>query len=256
MVFSAHGFICYRLFTKAVGATAVVVPESDLTADVSGLLAAITPRTKILFLANPNNPTGTLLDEASLRRLLDGVPAHVLVVLDEAYAEYAQAEGAVDGMALLAHYPNLVVTRTFSKAYGLAAVRFGYGAGHPAVIDMLRRVRPPFSVSTPAVAAATAALAGQSHIQQAVAHNLAEKKRLSQAYAALGLLACPSYGNFLLLDVAPTGQTPKDLFEAFQRRGVIVRPVAEYGLTTHLRVSIGLQQENDSALALFRETMP
>jgi histidinol-phosphate aminotransferase len=249
VIFPAHGFICYALFTQAAGATAVRVPERDLTADVDGLLAAITDKTRIIFIANPNNPTGTMIDEASIRKLLDGTPSDVLVVLDEAYAEFALAEGGVDGTQLVAEYPNLLVTRTFSKAYGLAALRVGYGVGAPEVISILKRLRPPFSVAAPALAAAEEAVKDTAYTADIVAKNKVERDRMAKAYKDLGVLACPSYGNFVLLDLAKTGQDPAALFVVLQKQGVVVRPVKEYGLTTHLRVSIGLPQENDKALA-------
>lgn len=252
VVFPAHGFICYSLFTQACGANAIKVPERQYRADPVALAQAITPRTKVLFIANPNNPTGTMLDEAELLRLLKAVPSHVLVVLDEAYADYAQAEGGPDGTKLVDEFPNLLVTRTFSKAYGLAALRVGYGIGHPEIVSMLARLRPPFSVCSPGLAAAEAALADMDHIQRAVTHNTMEKTRLTRAYADLGFLACPSHGNFLLLDVAKTKKDPADIFALFQAQGVIVRPVKEYGLATHLRVSIGTTAENDAALHLFQ----
>jgi len=248
VVFPAHGFICYALFTQTVGATAVRVTEKDLTADVDGLIAAVTDKTRIVFVANPNNPTGTLLDEVDVRKLLDAVPSHVLVVLDEAYAEFAIAEGGLDGTQLVAEYPNLLVTRTFSKAYGLAALRIGYGVGSPEVISILKRLRPPFFVSSPALAAAEAAVADTAYMAEVVAKNKAERDRMAAAYTSLGVLACPSYGNFVLLDLAVTGKDPSELFIALQKQGIVARPVKEYGLATHLRVSIGLPHENDAAL--------
>ncbi|MBI1363236.1 MAG: histidinol-phosphate transaminase [Proteobacteria bacterium] len=255
VVFPEHGFICYALFTQAAGATAVRVAEKNLTADVDGLLAAITPKTRVLFLANPNNPTGTMLDEEALRHLLDNVPSNVLVVLDEAYADYALIEGGVDGTELVHEYRNLLVTRTFSKAYALAALRIGYAIGSEEVVSILKRLRPPFSVSTPALVAAEAAIGDAAFISDVVRKNKVERDRMAKAYDALGVLACPSYCNFVLLDLAVTGKDPSELFVALQKQGIIVRPVKEYGLNTHLRVSIGLPTENDKVLAAIRSLL-
>ena len=251
-VYPAYGFICYPIFTKAVGATGIAVPEVDYTADTAAMAAAVSEKTKIIFLANPNNPTGTMVSEAALRELLANVRPDILVVIDEAYADYAQAEGAVDATTLLADYPNLVVTRTFSKIYGLAALRVGYALGHPDVIATLRKLCPPFSLSVPAQAAALAALDDSNFVERSVRHNNTEKARLAKEYKNLGLLACPSYANFLLLDVRPTGKTPAEIFESFQKQGVIVRPVGVYGLNHHVRLSVGTAEENDKALWGFR----
>ena len=249
VIYPQYGFICYPIFTRAVGAVGVPVPEVNYTADPAAMAAAVSEKTKIIFLANPNNPTGTMVSEAALRGMLASMPPEVLVVVDEAYANYAQAEGGVDATTLLADYPNLVVTRTFSKIYGLAALRVGYALGHPEVIATLRKLCPPFSVSTPGQKAALAALADGEFVQKSVEHNKTEKTRLAAAYKEMGLLACPSYANFLLLDVRPTGKTPAELFEALQKQGVIPRPVGAYGLNHHLRLSVGTRAENDKALA-------
>lgn len=252
IIYPEFGFICYPIFTKAVGANGVVVPEVDYTANPHAMAEAITERTNVIFLANPNNPTGTMVDETQLRHLLDGTPPHILVVLDEAYADFAQAEGAFDGIKLTVHYPNLVVTRTFSKIYGLAALRVGYAVGHPDVVAVLRKLCPPFSVSTPAQKAALAALADHDFVEKSVAHNKEEKQRLAREYGNLGLLACPSYANFLLLDVQRLKLSPPEVFESFQKEGLIVRPVGGYGLKHHIRLSVGTTDENKRALKLFK----
>lgn len=252
VVYPEYGFLCYPIFTKAVGAKGVAAKETNYTADPKTILAAITDKTKIVFIANPNNPTGTMLPEAEIRALLSQIPPHILVVLDEAYTDYALLEGGFDGTKLVADYPNLMVCRTFSKVYGLAALRVGYGIAQPHIASAFKKLRAPFSLSTPALAAATAALGAATHIDKAVRHNLAEKTRLSEAYAELGLLACPSFCNFLLLDIQKTNKTPQELFEYLQQSGVIVRPVGVYGLTHHLRVSIGKTDENTQALNLFK----
>ena len=256
IIYPEYGFLCYPIFTKVVGATGVAAKEQNYTADPKAILSHITERTKVIFLANPNNPTGTMLDEATIRAFLDKVPPHILVVLDEAYTEYALAEEAgFDGIRLVKDYANLVVCRTFSKVYGLAALRVGYGVAQPEVAHVLHKLRPPFSLSTPALAAATAALGAADHIEKTVAHNKAEKDRLTKAYKELGLLACESACNFLLLDISATHKTPQELFMFMQQNGVIVRPVEVYGLLHHLRISIGSETENNQALSLFKHAV-
>lgn len=255
VVYPEYGFLCYPIFTKAVGATGIAAKEQNYTAAPETLLAAITGKTKIVFIANPNNPTGTMIDETAFCAMMAKIPPHILVVLDEAYADYAHLEGGFDGVKLVKDYPNLLVCRTFSKAYGLAALRVGYGIAQPPITEVFRKLRPPFSLSTPALAAAEAALAATAHVKKAVQHNLAEKTRLTKAYTDLGLLACPSFCNFLLLDTQKTNKTPQELFEHFQQSGVILRPVGVYGLSHHVRVSIGKKAENTQALELFKQLL-
>lgn len=255
IIYSEYGFLCYPIFTKVVGATGIATSEKDYTADPAAMLEHITERTKIIFLANPNNPTGTMLDEKTIRSFLDKVPPHILVVLDEAYTEYALADGGFDGVTLVKDYANLLVCRTFSKVYGLAALRVGYGIAQPEIAHVLHKLRPPFSLSTPALGAATAALNAGDHIEKTVAHNKAEKDRLTKEYKDLGLLACESACNFLLLDISATKKTPQELFMFMQQNGVIVRPVEVYGLLNHIRVSIGTTAENNQALDLFKHAV-
>lgn len=252
VIYTRHCFLCYPIITQAVGATAVEVAEKNYTADIDAILAAITDRTKIIFLANPNNPTGTWVDEAALEKLLANTPAHVVVVLDEAYAEYAQALGVPDATRLLARYPNLVVTRTFSKVYGLATLRVGYGLAAAPVADMLNRTRLAFFISAPAEAAAVAALADKAHIQGIIKHNTTELKRLQKAYADLGVLACSSAANFVLLNV---GENADALFVELQKNGIIVRPAKGQNLPHCLRLSIGLTHENDRALEVIKRLL-
>lgn len=252
VIYTRHCFLCYPIVTQAVGATGIEVAEKNYTADVDAILAAVTPRTKIIFLANPNNPTGTWVGEKELEKLLAKTPSHVVVVLDEAYAEYAQTLGVPDATRLLQAYPNLVVTRTFSKVYGLATMRVGYGLASEPVAAMLNRTRLAFFISAPAEAAAVAALADSAHVSRVVEHNTAELKRLQKAYADLGILACPSAANFILLNV---GGAADSLFIELQKNGIIVRPAKGQSLPHCLRLSIGLTHENDRALAVIKQLL-
>lgn len=252
-VMSAHAFAIYALATRAVGAEARVAPAlpTDTAQPCGHDLAAMAERmdgdTAVVFIANPNNPTGTWIDRDALENFLSAVPPQVVVVLDEAYFEYVQESGYPDGCRLLARYPNLLVTRTFSKAYGLAALRVGYGVSHPALADLLNRLRQPFNVNSLGLAAARAALADTDHLAAAVAINRAGLMQLSAGLAALGLPCIPSVGNFITFRVPDAA----DLNQRLLRSGIIVRPVAGYGLPESLRVSVGLPQHN----ARFLETL-
>jgi histidinol-phosphate aminotransferase len=252
-VMSAHAFAIYALATRAVGAEARVAPAlpADAAQPCGHDLAAMAERmdgsTAVVFIANPNNPTGTWIDRDALENFLGAVPPQVVVVLDEAYFEYVQQAGYPDGCRLLARYPNLLVTRTFSKAYGLAALRVGYGVSHPALADLLNRLRQPFNVNSLGLAAAQAALADTDHLAAAVAINRAGLAQLATGLAALGLPYIPSVGNFITFRVPDAA----DLNQRLLRSGIIVRPVAGYGLSESLRVSVGLPEHN----ARFLETL-
>jgi len=215
--------------------------------DLAAMAERIDGQTAVVFIANPNNPTGTWIDTDALAAFLAQVPERVVVVLDEAYFEYVDAPGYPDGIGLLARHPNLLVTRTFSKAYGLAALRVGYGVSHPALADLLNRLRQPFNVSSLGLAAAQAALADTAHLARAVAVNRAGLAQLGAGLAALGLDYIPSVGNFITFRV-PDAQA---MNQALLRAGIIVRPVAGYGLPQALRVSVGLPEHN----ARFLETL-
>ncbi len=245
VVFSEHAFAVYSLVTQAIGAKAVVTPARNRGHDLDAMAAAITERTRLLFLANPNNPTGTWFDAAALDAFLERIPAHVLVVLDEAYFEYASAPamglaGYPDGSRRLARFPNLVVTRTFSKAYGLAGLRVGFALSHPEVADLLNRVRQPFNVNSLALAAATAALDDTAHLERSIAVNTAGIAQLQEGLGRLGLETLPTAGNFLCVQVGKG----IDVYEALLHEGVIVRPVDNYGLPEYLRVTVGTEAEN------------
>ncbi|MDH5633000.1 MAG: histidinol-phosphate transaminase [Gammaproteobacteria bacterium] len=246
VVFSRHAFAVYPIAAMAVGANPVVVPARHWGYDLDALLASITDTTRLVFIANPNNPTGTWLNETELSAFLDAVPDHVVVVLDEAYAEYVDEPGYPDSIAWLADYPNLVVTRTFSKAYGLAALRVGYALSSVEVADLLNRVRQPFNVNALALAAAEAALADNAYLEQSVAINKAGMQQLVEGFRKLGLDYIESVGNFVCVDVA---REAAPVFKALLQQGVIVRPVANYEMPNHLRVTVGTQEENQRFLA-------
>ncbi len=240
-VFSEHAFAVYPIATQAVGAQAKVVPAKEWGHDLDAMLAAIDANTRVVFIANPNNPTGTWFDAKALRHFLANVPAHALVVLDEAYIEYATGGELPDGLNFLAAHPNLLVSRTFSKAYGLAALRVGYGVSSPAIADVLNRVRQPFNVNSLAQAAACAALADTHYLDESRALNDAGMQQLEQGFRKMGLSWIASKGNFIAVDLGREGMP---VYQGLLREGVIVRPVANYGMPNFLRVTIGLPAEN------------
>ncbi|MGL4407852.1 MAG: histidinol-phosphate transaminase [Zoogloea sp.] len=239
-VFSQYAFAVYPLATIAAGATCVPVPAKDYGHDLEAMLAAVTERTRVIFIANPNNPTGTFISGPALEAFLARVPEQVLVVLDEAYTEYLEPAQRYDAIAWLARFPNLLVSRTFSKAYGLAGLRVGYGLGNPAVIDLLNRVRQPFNVSSVAMAAAAAALFDDDFLARTFEMNCAGMAQLTEGFARHGLEWIPSAGNFVTVKVGDAAAVNQSLL----RQGVIVRPIAGYGLPEWLRISIGLESEN------------
>ena len=239
-IYAAHAFAVYPLATRARGAIGVEVPARDFGHDLTRMLAAVTPRTRIVFVANPNNPTGTFVPAAELLAFIASVPPEVLIVLDEAYNEYLDPVDRCDSVSWIAKFPNLLVSRTFSKAYGLAALRIGYGLMDAGVADMLNRVRQPFNVNTLAQAAAIAALADADYVDRSRELNRAGLAQLAAGFAALGVASLPSHGNFVLAKVGDAGT----VYQRLLAQGVIVRPVANYGLPEWLRISVGLQDEN------------
>lgn len=248
-VFCEHGFLVYRIAILAAGATPVAVPEKNFTADVDALLAAITPRTKMVFLANPNNPTGTYLPFDEVKRLHANLPPHVLLVLDAAYAEYVQRNDYASGLELVSTSENVVMTRTFSKIHGLANLRIGWAYMPQAVADALNRIRGPFNMNGPAIAAGVAAMEDRAHEAAAIAHNSAELARVNATLNALGLETTPSVGNFLLIhfpDVA--GQRAGDADDYLTQRGIILRRVESYNLPHALRMTIGSVEANNATL--------
>ncbi len=249
VLYSRHGFLMYPIAAKARGATPVTAEETNLTTNVDALLAKVTPRTRIVFLANPNNPTGTYISAADLRRLREGLPDGVLLVVDAAYAEYVSRNDYSAGEDLVRERDDTVMTRTFSKIHGLAALRLGWAYAPANVIAVLNRVRGPFNVNSPAQAAGVAALADVAHTDKARAHNDAELPRLTKALTALGLDVVPSVGNFLLMRF-PKGAEQAQAADHFLRsRGLILRAMAGYGLPESLRLTIGTVAENDRVLA-------
>jgi histidinol-phosphate aminotransferase len=239
-VYSQHAFAVYPIATQTAGAQGVVTAAKDYGHDLDAMRAAIRGDTRVLWIANPNNPTGTFLQWSEIEAFLARVPAQVLVVLDEAYGDYLPHAERCDTTAWLARFPNLLISRTFSKAYGLAGLRVGYGLGNPAVIDLLNRVRHPFNVNAPALAAAEAALDDEAFLARSYALNTAGMAQLAAGLADLGIETVPSKGNFLLAKVGDAARINAELL----KRGVIVRPVANYGLPEHLRVSVGLAGQN------------
>jgi histidinol-phosphate aminotransferase len=249
-IFTAHGFLVYRIVTLAAGATPVVVEERDLTADVDRILGAVTERTRVVFLANPNNPTGSYVPVHEVRRLREGLPGNVLLVLDAAYAEYVRRNDYEAGIELVATRDDTIMTRTFSKIHGLAALRLGWAYAPEAVIDALHRVRGPFNVNAPAIAAGAAAIADRAHVDRAVEHNNRWLAELPQRIEALGFRVPPSVGNFVLVDFEPVpGADAAAADDFLGERGVIMRRMTGYGLPQMLRMTIGDDEANEAAVA-------
>ncbi len=244
-VYAQYSFGAYALATQARGARAIVVDALDYGHDLPRMAAALAPDTRLVYLANPNNPTGTFVPGAALLAFLERVPADVVVVLDEAYNEYLPPELRYDAIAWVRRFPNLLVSRTFSKAYGLAGLRVGYGVAQADLSGLLNRVRLPFNVTSVAQAAAGAALQDAAFVRASYERNRAGLAALSAALGDLGLQIIPSYANFVLVRVGPAQQ----VYEQLLARGVIVRPVAGYGLPQWLRISVGLPAENARLLA-------
>ena len=248
VVYSQYAFLVYELVTRAVGGQAVVTPARDWGHDPVALAAAVNRDTKLVFVANPNNPTGTYLTEEALTGLLARIPPEVVVVLDEAYCEYVTAPDYPDGLALLARHPNLVVTRTFSKIHGLAGLRIGYALAHGALAELLNRVRQPFNVNASAQAAALASLQDEDHVLRSRANNTLQLQKLCALCERLGLEYIPSVANFLTVRFGSSAQT---VYQQLLRKGIIVRPVANYGMPQHLRITIGRAREMEKlAVAL------
>ena len=251
-VYSQHAFAVYPLVVQAAGAAGIETPAREFGHDLNAMLKAITPRTRMVFIANPNNPTGTLLSGAELLAFLRALPGHVIAVLDEAYLEYLPDALRVDSIAWLAQFPNLIVTRTFSKAYGLAGLRVGYAFAQRDVADLMNRVRQPFNVNSLALAAAAAALDDHEFVRRSFELNQAGMRQITQGLERLGLIHIPSSANFVSFRVADAG----GVFQRLLGRGVIVRPIANYGLPDHLRVSIGLDRENARFLETLAQVLP
>lgn len=257
-VFSEYAFAVYPIAVQAVGATARVATACNgtdgplLGHNLVAMSELINDQTRVVFIANPNNPTGTWLQADTLKSFISRLPAHVVVVVDEAYFEYVDKPGYPDASQWLDDFPNLVVTRTFSKAYGLAGLRVGYSLSQPEVADLLNRVRQPFNVNSIAQAAALAALGDTEHLAQSVQLNREGIQQLVSGFEQQGFSFIESAGNFVTVD---TGRDAAAVYEAMLRDGVIVRPVANYGLPGHLRISVGLPDENERLLKIFGKVL-
>lgn len=250
-VFSQHAFAVYPLATNAVGARGIEVGAKEFGHDLEAMLLAVEADTRIVFIANPNNPTGTFVPGRELESFLERLPPEVLVVLDEAYTEYLAPAQSYDALAWLPRFPNLLISRTFSKAYGLAGLRVGYGIAHPEVADLMNRVRQPFNVSSVALAAAEAALGDEEFLARSAELNQRGMAQLTAGFAALGLEWIPSAGNFVTVRVGDA----VGINRALLRQGVIVRPIGGYGMPEWLRVSVGLPEENARFLEALKQAL-
>jgi histidinol-phosphate aminotransferase len=244
-IHATHGFLVYPIATLAAGAKPIVAPETNYTVNVDAMLKAVTPKTKIVFLANPNNPTGTYIPFDEVKRLHKGLPPHVLLVLDAAYAEYVQRNDYESGIELVATSENVVMCRTFSKIYALAALRLGWMYGPAYVIDAVNRIRGPFNVNAPAIAAGIAAIRDTAHIERSREHNTRWLAWLTKEIGKLGLPVTPSVANFVLIHFPESkGRTAKDADAFLTKRGLILRQVGAYKLPNALRMSVGTEEAN------------
>jgi histidinol-phosphate aminotransferase len=255
-IHTTHGFLVYKIATLGAGGKPVVVPEKNYTADVDAILAAVTPRTKLIFLANPNNPTGTYVPFDEVNRLQRSIPPHVLLVLDAAYAEYVRRNDYESGIELVATSENVVMCRTFSKIHGLAALRLGWLYGPAHVVDALNRIRGPFNVNTPAMAAGIASLSDTAHQERSRAHNDRWLAWLTDEITKLGLTATPSVANFVLIHF-PTGagRTARDADAFLTARGLVLRRMEAYALPNALRMTVGSEEANHLAVKTLAEFM-
>ncbi len=252
VIFSQHAFAVYPIVTQAVGAKAVVTPAINYGHDLNKMLACVTAKTRVVFIANPNNPTGTLLTQQALEHFINLLPEHVICVLDEAYFEFVSQTETVNSVSWLQRFPNLIITRTFSKAYGLAGLRVGYSLSSVEIADLLNRVRQPFNNNSLALVAAEAALNDVEHVRATVENNTCGMTQLTDGFKNLGLTWIPSSGNFVSVELKQDGQA---IYEALLRKGVIVRPVGVYEMPTFLRISIGTPDENTKFLNALKEVL-
>lgn len=250
-VYSQHAFAVYPLVVKAMGARGIEVPAKNFGHDLDAMVAAIEPSTKLLFIANPNNPTGTFIDPKLLHAAIKRVPSRVLVLIDEAYTEYLPPEQRADTARWIEAMPNLIVSRTFSKAYGLAGLRVGYGLGNAEVIGLMNRVRQPFNVNQLALTGAAAALNDEEFLARGLDNNQRGMKQMIEGFKQLGLDYIPSFGNFVCVKVGAAGP----VFQKLLKQGVIVRPIASYGMPEYLRISIGTPAENERFLKALAQVL-
>ena len=255
VVYSQYSFAVYALATQGVGARAIVVPAAEYGHDLDAMAAAIDADTRLVFIANPNNPTGTFIPAAEIEAFLNAVPETVIVVLDEAYNEFLAPEHQFESAQWVRKYPNLVVSRTFSKAYGLAGLRVGFAIAQPAVTDLMNRIRQPFNVNSLAQAAAIAALNDTAFLEEGARNNAAGYQQFVEAFEELGLEYVPSFGNFVLVRVGDDDRAGARVNLALLKQGVIVRPVGNYGLPQWLRISIGLPKENALFIAALKKAL-
>jgi histidinol-phosphate aminotransferase len=253
-IYTTHGFLVYPIATMGTGAKPVVAAEKNFTADVDAILAAVTKKTKVVFLANPNNPTGTYVPFDEVKRLHRSLPGNVLLALDAAYAEYVRRNDYESGIELVATSDNVVMTRTFSKIYGLAALRLGWIYGPAHVVDAVNRIRAPFNVNAPAIAAGIAAMADTTHVERAREHNARWLPWLTQEIGKLGLSVTPSVANFVLIHFLTTpGRTAKDADAFLTKRGLVLRQVGAYHLPNALRMTVGSEEANRLVVAALAE---
>lgn len=258
VIFSAHAFAVYPIVTQAVGGVACVAAANSVDHampyghDLEAMRGLVNYKTRLIFIANPNNPTGTWLLEAELERFLQAIPETVIVVVDEAYFEYVIADDYPDTTKWLSRFPNLVVTRTFSKIYGLAGLRIGYGVSSETIADLLNRVRQPFNTNALAQSAACAALEDTKHVRDSVSMNLEGLQQLQAGFAAMGLESIPSVANFLTVNLQRSGL---EVYDRLLRQGVILRPVDNYGLPDYLRLTVGTQQQNQRVLEALQQVL-
>lgn len=250
VIFSQHAFVVYPIVTQAIGAKKVVIPAKDWGHDLEATAAAITPNTRMIFIANPNNPTGTWVNKTDLKAFMDKVPQDVIVVVDEAYYEYVEDSEYPQTIPWIKEYPNLIVTRTFSKAYGLAGVRAGYAVANEEITGLINRPRQPFNMNSLALAAAEAVLDDHAYLQKALDVNKSGMQQLISAFDEMGYDYIPSVTNFITVDMK---QAAGPLYQQMLEQGVIVRPVANYEMPNHLRISIGLEEENAKFIRVLRE---
>ena len=252
VIFSQYAFAVYPIVTQAVGAKAVVTPAINYGHDLNEMLLRVTTKTRVVFIANPNNPTGTLLKQEAIQHFINLLPEHVICVLDEAYFEFVSQNEAIDSVSWLQKFPNLIITRTFSKAYGLAGLRVGYSLSSVAIADLLNRIRQPFNNNSLALVAAEAALNDVKHVRETIDNNLAGMKQLTEGFEALALSWIPSAGNFVSVDLKQDGMP---IYEALLQKGVIVRPIGVYEMPSFLRISIGTHAENTKFLTAFKDVL-
>lgn len=254
-IFTEHGFLLYPVIVRGAGATPIVAKETDCRADVDAILAKVSERTKIVFLANPNNPTGTYIPNEEVRRLHAALPSHVLLVLDAAYAEYVQRNDYESGIELVSAYENVVMTRTFSKIHGLAALRIGWAYGPAHLIDALNRIRGPFNVNAAAIAAGSVAIADSDHVAKCVEHNLHWLSWVSEALGDIGLKVTPSVGNFILIHFPDDERSAAGADKLLSDNGLILRAVTGYGFPNALRMTIGDETANRKVVSVLTQYM-